>query len=133
MIEVDVKYIGDDIHFAVMDENVMSDDSIGSCVVKLSSFIGTEGNMDDWWEIQYEGKSAGHIHMKSTWTATGEELKEAPKPDEIKEVPPLKMTDGVVAQKQVTFGTPYYQQPAIVYTQPTPADQMAIATQQFYA
>jgi hypothetical protein len=37
--------------------------------------------------------------MKSTWTATGEELKEAPKPEEIKEVPPLKMTDGVVAQK----------------------------------
>jgi hypothetical protein len=53
VIEVDVKYIGDDIHFAVMDENVMSDESIGSCVVKISSFIGTEGKMDDWWEIQY--------------------------------------------------------------------------------
>jgi Ca2+-dependent lipid-binding protein len=84
VIEVDVKYIGDDIHFAVMDDEDMADESIGSCVVKISSFISNEGKMDDWWEIQYEGKSAGHLHMKSFWTASSEALKEAPKPEEIK-------------------------------------------------
>jgi Ca2+-dependent lipid-binding protein len=70
VLDVDVKYIGDDIHFAVMDEEVCADDHVGECTVKLSSFIGTKGDMDDWWEIQYEGKPAGHIHLKSKWFPT---------------------------------------------------------------
>ena len=40
------------------------------------------------------------------------------------------MSDGSVAVKQYNFPTPYYQQP-VQYVQPTPADQMAIAMQQF--
>ena len=91
-----------------MDENVLLDESIGNCVCKLSSFIGTEGKMDDWWEIQLQGKSAGHIHIKSEWTATCEELKEHANP---KEQPTLMMTNGVAAPKQVSFPIPYYQQP----------------------
>ena len=53
MIEIDVKYVGDDIHFAVMDEEVMSDNHIGDCTCKLSTFITDSRMMDDWWEIQY--------------------------------------------------------------------------------
>lgn len=71
MFEVDVKYEGDDIHFVVMDEEVMTDDRVGDCTCKLSSFIGSTGDMDDWWEIRYDGKSAGHIHLKSKFFPTG--------------------------------------------------------------
>ena len=97
---MDVKYVGDDIHFVVMDEEVMSDDHVGECTVKLTSFIGAHdsktADMDDWWEIFYDGKSAGHIHMKAIWTPTGETLKELPPAHEIaaQAPPPLVMSTG---------------------------------------
>ena len=37
MCKIDVKYIGDDMHLAVMDENVGSDDIVGSATIKLSA------------------------------------------------------------------------------------------------
>ena len=52
-MEVDVKYIGDDIHFTVLDEDVGTDDVVGDCTVKLTDFIGESGKMDDWWQINY--------------------------------------------------------------------------------
>ena len=82
VIEIDVKYIGDDIHFAVMDDDPGNDDLVGDCTVKLSGFIGEDNKgMDDWWQISYEGKAAGHIHMKSEWHPTDEPLKQAPPPE----------------------------------------------------
>jgi len=83
VFEVDVKYIGDDIHFAVMDDDPGQDDFVGDCTVKLSGFIGTEGKMDDWWQINFQGESAGHIHLKSQWTPRDEALQEGPKPENI--------------------------------------------------
>jgi Ca2+-dependent lipid-binding protein len=100
VLEIDVKYVGDDIHFVVMDEEVASDDHVGECTVKLTSFIGAKDSktaeMDDWWEIFYEGKSAGHIHMKAIWTPIGEPLKELPPPQELAQAPPpaLVMSSG---------------------------------------
>jgi len=110
VLEVDVKYIGDDIHFVVMDEEMMSDDLVGECTAKLSAFIGTGGEMDDWWEINYKGKSAGHLHIRSQYEETGETLKDLPA---VEDTPPpqLVMANGQVAQKQVVFEQPYYQNP----------------------
>jgi len=59
--------------------------------------------MDDWWEIFYHGNSAGHIHLKSKWTATGEELKEMPPVHEIPPPPPLQMSNGIPAPKNIQF------------------------------
>lgn len=87
-MEIDVKYIGDDIHFTVLDEDVGTDDVVGDCVVKLSDFIGDSGKLDDWWQINFEGKPAGHIHLKSFWTPRAEPLKEKPPASQIKQ-PPL--------------------------------------------
>ena len=70
-IKIDVKYIGDDMYLDVMDENVGSDDTIGSATIKLSALcVGGDG-LDDWFEVQYKGKVAGHVHLKSTWEPTG--------------------------------------------------------------
>ena len=104
-----------------MDEEVMSDDHVGECTAKLSSLIGTDGQMDEWWEIQYEGKPAGHIHMRTKWEEDGGELKPLPGDDEIPTPPPLQMTSGEPAQKQVVPPQPFYTKP-VQHVMPTPAD-----------
>ena len=40
--KIDVKYIGDDLHLAVMDEEVRTDDIVGSATIKLSVLVLTE-------------------------------------------------------------------------------------------
>lgn len=67
---IDVKYIGDDITLSVWDEDVGSDDAVGSATVKISSFCVNNG-VDEWFEIQYKGKKAGMLHLKSVWTPAG--------------------------------------------------------------
>ena len=66
-LELDVKYIGDDMKIWVMDEDVTNDDLIGEASVKLSSLC-VNGGLDDWWTITYKGKKAGMLHMKGDWT-----------------------------------------------------------------
>ena len=68
-VELDVKYIGDDIMIWVMDENVTDDSVIGEASVKLSSLC-VNGGLDDWWTITYKGKKAGSLHMKGDWKPT---------------------------------------------------------------
>ena len=48
--EIDVKYVGDDMHLTVMDENVTDSDMVGSATIKLSSFC-VDGGIDEWYEI----------------------------------------------------------------------------------
>ena len=66
-LELDVKYIGDDMKIWVMDEDVTNDDLIGEASVKLSSLC-VNGGLDDWWTITYKGKKAGMLHLKGDWT-----------------------------------------------------------------
>ena len=47
---IDVKYVGDDLHLAVMDSNVGSDDTIGEATIKLTSLCFGDG-IDEWFEI----------------------------------------------------------------------------------
>ena len=53
-----VHYIGDDIEIVVKDEDVGSDDTVGSFRTKLSSFCIGSG-IEEWYKIEHKGKSAG--------------------------------------------------------------------------
>ena len=66
VFNVDVKYIGDDMHLMVMDENVTDSDTVGECTIKLSSLC-VDGGLDEWFAIQYKGEEAGHLRLKSKW------------------------------------------------------------------
>ena len=46
------------------DKDMMSTDMIGTAVIKLSSLCCNEG-VDDWFLIQYKGRNAGKIHLRS--------------------------------------------------------------------
>ena len=63
-----MKYVGDDMRLTVFDEEVTTDEIVGASIMKLSSFC-VEGGLDDWYEITYGGKSAGHVRIKSKWTS----------------------------------------------------------------
>ena len=43
---------------------------VGSCNVKCAAFIAN-GGIDEWYEIQYQGKRAGLLHIKTKWHPTG--------------------------------------------------------------
>ena len=62
--EIDVKYLGDDLMLEIDDKDMMSTDMIGTAVIKLSSLCCNEG-VDDWFLIQYKGRNAGKIHLRS--------------------------------------------------------------------
>jgi Ca2+-dependent lipid-binding protein len=53
-----VKYIGDDLQVEVYDEDTVSNDRVGSVNIKISALC-TNGGIDEWFEIQYKGKTAG--------------------------------------------------------------------------
>lgn len=65
-IDIDVKYIGDDLNIEVLDEDVTTSDLVGSTTIKLSALC-MNGGMDEWYDIQYKGKKAGAIHLKGDW------------------------------------------------------------------
>ena len=48
--EIDVKYVGDDMHLIVMDENVTDSDTVGEATIKLSAFC-VDGGLDEWYEL----------------------------------------------------------------------------------
>ena len=64
--DIDVKYIGDDLTVKVMDEDIGKDDMIGEAKIKLSSFC-VNGGLDEWYEIYFEGESAGKVHFRGEW------------------------------------------------------------------
>ncbi len=65
-IEIQVHYLGDDLHFHVWDDEVGRDESIGQGSCKLSS-LAIHGGFDEWFEIQHKGEPAGKIHLKAEW------------------------------------------------------------------
>ncbi len=67
--DINVHYFGDDLEIIVMDEDVTTNDLVGSGVHKLSSLVVDGHGMDEWFEIQYKGKSAGRVHLKCEWEA----------------------------------------------------------------
>ena len=40
---------------------------IGECIIKLSG-LAMNGGIDEWFELFFEGKSAGNLHLKSRYS-----------------------------------------------------------------
>lgn len=51
----------------VFDEDVAASDKVGSCVIKLSSLCVNSG-LDEWFQVQHNGKNCGTVHMRGHWT-----------------------------------------------------------------
>jgi Ca2+-dependent lipid-binding protein len=66
--DLDVKYIGDDLVLEVIDEDITTNDHVGSATIKLSALC-TNGGIDEWFEIQHKGKVAGKVHLVSVFTS----------------------------------------------------------------
>ena len=94
-VNIDVKYVGDDLHLAVMDENVSNNDAFGASTIKLSALC-ENGGVDEWFEIEYKESLAGHVHLKSQWKPNGGQLTELPKPQEVPR-PDLYYTNCTIA------------------------------------
>jgi Ca2+-dependent lipid-binding protein len=50
-----------------MDEDTVSNDIVGIATIKMLSLIE---DIDEWFEIQYKGKSAGKVHLVTQFTET---------------------------------------------------------------
>ena len=64
--DVQVHYLGDDLHFHVWDDDVGKDDSIGQGSTKLAALV-LNGGISEWFEIQHKGEPAGKIHIQTEW------------------------------------------------------------------
>ena len=53
--------------FEVRDEDVSDSDLVGQGIIKLSSLIINGQGIDEWFEIQYQGKSTGKVHFRCEW------------------------------------------------------------------
>ena len=54
----------------ILDEDVTANDKVGETSIKLSALCAN-GGIDEWFEIQYKGKIAGKVHLRSVFTAKG--------------------------------------------------------------
>jgi Ca2+-dependent lipid-binding protein len=72
-MDVDVKYIGDDFHLQIFDEDLTDSDLIGEMSAKLSSLCAGDG-LDDWFNLSYKGEECGKVHLKGEWEPKGGEL-----------------------------------------------------------
>jgi len=64
---VDVKYFGDDLFIDIRDDDVTGTDNVGENTIKLSSLIIQDRGINEWFELQYKGKSAGRVHLICEW------------------------------------------------------------------
>lgn len=52
-----------------MDEDVLKDDEVGSTFLNVGNLI-IKGGVDDWFEIYFKKKSAGKVHLATSWVAS---------------------------------------------------------------
>ena len=108
-MEIDVKYVGDDMNLQIFDEDVANSDLVGQSTVKLSSFCSGTG-IDDWFDIQHKGKSAGRVHLRSEWYPDGQALQQID-PNQKFAPPPIRYSDGSAAQINTMAPPPSFYQP----------------------
>ena len=114
-VELDVKYIGDDLTIEIKDDNcIVADEKIAGAQIKLASLC-VLGGLDDWWNIAYKGNKAGAIHLIGEWIPRGEP-KHSKRADEITPTPVPHSTQPMMA----TYMPAQYYQPTypMAYTQP---------------
>ena len=65
-MDIDVKYIGDDIFIKLFDDDPGKDELISQTNAKVSTFTA-EKHMDLWLQLEYKGKEAGRLRVTSEW------------------------------------------------------------------
>ena len=90
-----------DIELIVMDEDVTTDDFIGSCVIKIGNLVQNNG-VKEWFTLMYKSKNAGQVYIETTF-----------KPDAGSEKVKGQAVQQPVAQPQVV-----YAQPQVIQAQP---------------
>jgi len=48
--DLDIRYVGDDLQLDVLDEDIISNERIGSAIVKVSALCAN-GGVDEWFEV----------------------------------------------------------------------------------
>ena len=123
-MDIDVKYVGDDMLVQCFDEDVTDSDHIGENNIKLSSLCIGSG-IDEWFEIQHKGKKAGSVHLRSEWTPSGGQLQQRD-PNEKIAPPPITYSNGAPA---VHISTRAPQPTFYVVTAPVMQQPMGYAQQ----
>jgi len=75
-VDLDVKYIGDDIYYVFYDDDPGKDEKICQGVSKVSTWCA-EPESDFWIDLEYKGKHAGKAHFATKWNEA--EAREIPK------------------------------------------------------
>jgi len=75
-VDLDVKYIGDDIYYVFYDDDPGKDEKICQGVSKVSTWCA-EPESDFWIDLEYKGKHAGKAHFVTKWSEA--EAREIPK------------------------------------------------------
>ena len=57
----------DILELKIMDNNVISDDDVGRCQIKLSQLM-MAGGITEWFVLLWDNKKAGEILLQSVWT-----------------------------------------------------------------
>ena len=57
----------DEIKLHVNDEDVGTDDKVGSCMIKISSLVIGSG-IQDWFNIHHKGKQVGRVLIQTRYT-----------------------------------------------------------------
>jgi hypothetical protein len=81
-VDLDIKYLGDDIYYTFYDDDPGKDEKICSGQSKVSTWCA-EPEMDLWVELEWKGKSAGKAHFVSKWNAREEEVPKEEHEDEM--------------------------------------------------
>ena len=64
--EIKVNDLQEEVKFAIMDEDVTSDDTVGYGMVKLSALCINHG-VNEWFSITFKDKLAGQIFFSTTY------------------------------------------------------------------
>lgn len=59
---------------AMMDEDVVRDDTVGETIMSVGDLI-VNGGVNTWFEIYYKKKSAGSVHLSTTWKPSAQKQK----------------------------------------------------------
>ena len=63
----EVENMEDEMKVIVCEADIVNDDEIGQFDIKLQELC-VDAGVDEWYTILWKGKSAGKVHLKTTWT-----------------------------------------------------------------
>jgi hypothetical protein len=81
-VDLDIKYLGDDIYYTFYDEDPGRDEKICMGQSKVSTWCA-EPEMDLWVDLEWKGKDAGKAHFISKWQVREQEVPKEEHEDEM--------------------------------------------------